>query len=196
MRYDSVELGRMRTEVTKKLFTVDDFYRMGDAGIFGPEERVELIEGEIILMSPIGDRHQECVDRANELFVLAFHGRARVRIQGPTRLSNISEPLPDLLLLKPRSDYYGSGHPKPGDVFLVIEVAMTTLRFDMRVKLPMYAKYEIPEVWIEDLPHNSLQIYRNPIAGKYTSNATLHRGDSISPSAFPETVFKINDLLG
>ena len=107
----------METEVTKKLFTVDEYYRMAEAGIFDEDSRVELIEGEIIEMSPLGNRHVACVNRANTLLASALAGRAIVSVQNPLRLSNYTEPQPDIVLLRPRSDYYRSKRLSPEDTF-------------------------------------------------------------------------------
>ena len=186
----------MRTETTKKLFTVDDYYRMADAGIFAPGERVELIEGEIIEMSPRGARHVACVDRANALFAVAFAGRAIVSVQNNVQLNNYTEPQPDILLLKPREDFYASKKHSPEDVLLVIEVADTSLRHDRQIKLPLYAASGVPEVWIEDLQNDLLLVYREPAGKHYKNTLTLRREDSISIAGFPDVSIKVEALLG
>lgn len=186
----------MLTDVTKKLFTVDEFYRMADAGIFTEDDRVELIDGEIIQMSPIGVRHMGCVNRANTFFVESFGRKAVVSIQNTLRLTTYTEPLPDVVVLKPRADFYGSKKCTPEDVLLVVEVADTTLRYDRNVKVPRYAAAGILEVWIEDLKSDLLLVYRDPAEKIFKTAITLHRGDSISPLAFPEVTFKVEDLLG
>ena len=186
----------MRAEVTKKLFTVEEYYQMAEAGILKPQDRVELIEGEIIQMSPIGVRHAACVNRATDLFTFSFRGRAIVTVQNPVRLNRYNEPQPDLVLAKHRADYYASGHPTPEDVFLMLEVAQTTLRYDRDVKLPIYARLGIREVWIENLKHDVILVFRNPVGEKFRDSRTLHRGDSLSAAAFPKITFKVEDLLG
>jgi len=186
----------MRADVTKKLFTVDEYYRMLDAGILSENDRVELIEGEIIQMSPIGNRHMACVDRANDLFTTAFKGRALVSVQNPLRLNKYNEPQPDIVVLKPRADYYASKSHTPEDTFFVIEVSDTTVRYDTNIKLPIYARTGVAEVWIENLQEDLLLVCRNPTPTKYRSQLELHRGDSISPLAFPDVVFKVEELLG
>ena len=186
----------MRTEITKKLFTVDEYHRMGEAGIFGPEERVELIDGEIIQMSPIGHRHMVCVNRANTMFIVAFGRRAVVSPQNPVQLSDWTEPQPDLVVFKPRSDFYAAKKPTPDDVLFAVEVADTTLRFDRNVKVPRFAAAGIPEVWIEDLKKELLLVYRDPRGDNYATSLTLRRADSVSPVAFPDIRFSIDDLFG
>jgi Uma2 family endonuclease len=186
----------MRAEITKKLFTVDEYYRMAEAGILTEDDRVELIEGEIIEMSPIGLKHMSCVDRSMDALTSAFKGRALVSVQHPLRLNDYNEPQPDIVVLKPRTDYYASKPHTPEDTFLVIEVSDTTLRYDINVKLPIYAALGVPEVWIENLQEELLLVCRNPAGKSYSSKLSLHRGDSVSPIAFPDDVFKVEDLLG
>jgi Uma2 family endonuclease len=186
----------METEVTKKLFTVDDYYRMAEAGILNEDSRVELIEGEIIEMSPIGIRHASCVSRAIKFFMTMLGDRILLSPQNPVRLSKITEPQPDILLLKPRSDFYASKHPVAEDTFLVLEVSGTTLRYDRDRKIPLYAKSGVPEVWVEDLQANVILVYRNPAGNGYSISLTRRRGEQISLAAFPEIIFKVDDLLG
>jgi Uma2 family endonuclease len=186
----------MRTETTKKLFTVDEYYRMGEAGILGPEDRVELINGEILKMSPIGNPHVACVDRANALFAVSFTGKAIVSIQNPVLLNTYNEPQPDVVLMKARPDFYKLKRHMPEDVLLLIEVADTTLRFDRKVKLPIYAASGVTEVWIEDLQHDKILVFRDPKDDVYKTCLTFQRGDSISIAAMPDTIFKVEDLLG
>ena len=185
----------MSVEVQRKLFNVDDYYRMAEAGILDPDDRVELIEGEIVPMSPIGARHAGCVNRATDLFTFSFRGKAIVSIQNPARLNNYNEPQPDLILAKWRSDYYSSGHPRSEDSLLIVEVADTTFRKDVDIKLPIYAKTGVAEVWIEDLKRNRILVFRDPVGTSYKTRLTHHRGDVLSVLAFPETMFKVDDLL-
>jgi Uma2 family endonuclease len=168
---------------------------MAEAGIFGPDERVELIEGEIIEMSPIGDRHLVCVNQAMELFVLAFAGKAKVSIQNAVRLNTRNVPQPDLVLFKPKAEYSTTTRPKAENCFLVIEVSDRSLRYDMNVKVPIYAKTGVPEVWIEDLKNDLLLVYRNPSNEGYNTKFSLTSDDSVSLSVFPETSFSVRELL-
>ena len=186
----------MQTEVTKKLFTVDEYYRMVEVGILNEGSRVELIHGEIIEMSPIGNPHVACVDRGAKLLVRMLDDRAIVSVQNPVRLDAYNEPQPDIVLMKPRADFYASKRHTPEDVLLFIEVSDTTLIYDRQVKLPIYATSGITEVWIEDLPHDRILVHRDPASGTYHSVFTLHRGEPISITSFPDIVFEIDDLLG
>jgi Uma2 family endonuclease len=185
----------MEIEVTKKLFTVDEYYRMADAGILTADDRVELIDGEIIEMSPTGNRHNACVNRANTFFSEAFGRSVIVSNQSPLRLSNYTEPVPDVIVLKTVADFYASRECKPEDVLFLVEVSDTTLRYDKNIKLPRYAAAGVAEVWIEDLQGDVLLVYRYPVKKAFKTSLVLHRGDSISPLAFPQVTFKIDDLL-
>jgi Uma2 family endonuclease len=186
----------MQTEVTRKLFTADEFLRMGEAGIFEPEARLELIEGEIIEMSPIGNFHMACVNRANELFVMNLASKAIVSVQNAIRLSEYTEPQPDITVLKRRDDYYKEKRISWEDAYLVVEVSDTSLRHDRDRKLPLYAKAGVREVWIEDLQSSAIYVYRDSGPEGYAASLTLRPGDPISPAAFPDVVFNVTDLLG
>jgi len=186
----------MPTEVIKKRFTVDEYYRMAEAGILRPEDRVELIDGEIIQMSPIGQRHAARVNRANSLFIRAFGEQAVVSPQNPVQLSDWTEPQPDIVVFKARSDFYESKKPTPRDVLLVLEISDTTLRYDMKIKLPHFAAALIPEVWIQDINGDSLYVFRDPQGNCYVTSMQLKRGAFVYSLAFPEIRFSLDDLLG
>ncbi len=186
----------MDTEVIKKRFTVDEYHRMGETGIFGPEDRLELIDGEILEMSPIGQRHASRVARATALFVRTFGDRAVVNPQNPLQLSDWTEPQPDIVILKPRTDFYEHLRPTPGDVLLVMEVSDTTLRFDLKIKLTYFAAAAIPEVWIQDVNEDLLHVFREPERGNYSVSMQLTRGSAVSPVTFPEMRFSMDDLFG
>jgi Uma2 family endonuclease len=186
----------MLADVTKRLFTVDEYYRMADAGIFTEDDRVELIEGEIIQMSPIGHQHMVCVNRANDLLVSALKGRAVVSIQNPLRLNRYNEPQLDVVVFKWRADYYASKPYTLDDALFVVEVSDTTLRYDTRIKLPVYAAAGVPEVWIENLQENLLLVCRDPVSKAYKTQLTLRHGDFAIPLTFSDVRFRIEDLLG
>jgi Uma2 family endonuclease len=175
--------------------TVDEYYRMAEVGLLAPDARVELIDGEIIDMAPIGTDHGSVMDKLNRLFVTAVGERAIVRIQGAIRLDRSSEPLPDLALLAPRADFYRRAQPSPADLLLVIEVSDSTLRYDRDVKVPLYARHGVPEVWIVDLPNGELRIYRSPADGRYLDeNSTAEPG--VTPvAALPDIEIDLSGLL-
>lgn len=153
-------------------YSVDDYYRMAEAGILRPGGRVELIEGEIIDMAPIGSRHAAAVNRIGNILKLSIGTKAIVAIQNPVRLDGYSEPQPDIALLRPRDDFYATAHPGPGDVLLIVEVADSTLRFDRDTKLPLYARHGIPEVWLVDIDNAQFTIHRDPQAQGYAQTQT------------------------
>ncbi len=185
----------MVVQAAKRRFTVDDYYRMGQAGVLSQDDRVELIEGEIIEMPPIGTGHASRVDRLSDLLWRQIAGRAIVRVQSPVCLGVHSEPQPDLALLRPRSDYYVSAHPGPGDLLLLVEVADTTVAYDREVKVPIYARSGVREVWLVDLPGRAVDVYRDPSPDGYRHVERLGPGQSLSPQPFPDISLPVEDLL-
>lgn len=186
----------MPVAAARRLFTVEEYYEMAHSGILSEEDRVELLAGEIVEMSPIGSRHAACVDRLNQILIQQITGLATVRVQNPIRLSPYSEPEPDLALLRPREDFYAQAHPEPEDVFLVIEVAETSVETDREVKLPLYAEAGIPELWIFDLNAGSVEVYRNPVEMAYSVIERYTPKQQLSPQAFPEVKVDLEDILG
>ena len=156
----------------RRIITVEEYHRMAELGILNEDSRVELIEGEIIEMSPIGISHSCAVDRLTDRLVRVVVGRACVRVQGSFRLSDITAPQPDLILLKWRDDFYAHKFAGGEDTLLVIEVSDSSLRYDRNVKVPLYAKYGITEVWIVDLENSQLHSFRSLAEGKYTNVST------------------------
>jgi Uma2 family endonuclease len=177
-------------------YTVDEYHAMGEAGILTEDDRVELIDGEIVLMPPIGSPHQENVDTITELFVTRFSTMARVRVQGPVRLRDSGEPEPDLMLLRRREGSYRSRHPEPADVLLIVEVSDTTIRSDRRVKLPYYANNGIPETWLIDINGEAVEVYRGPTPEGYREVTRYQRGDTLNIQALPEIRLTVDELLG
>jgi Uma2 family endonuclease len=186
----------MQTEAIRRPFTVEEYDRMIEVGILGKEDHVELIDGEIVEMSPIGLRHAACVDRATMLLAPALVGKAIVRTQGPIRLSDYSKPQPDLILLEPRKDYYAAAAPITRDALLVIEVSDTSIRYDRGSKLKVYARAGVSEVWIEDLTTDTLWVFREPSRAVYKVQLTLRAGDALAPRAFPALRLAVSELLG
>jgi Uma2 family endonuclease len=177
-------------------FTVDDFYRMGEVGILPPEARVELIDGEVIKLAPIGSHHNGSVIGLDEIFRESLGRRVTVSIQGPLELERHWNPQPDVLILKRREDRYRRANPTDADVLLLIEVADTTLIYDRDTKGPRYAQAGIIEYWIVDLTGDRLLVYRDPRDGVYQSVQALTREDTVQPLAFPELTIAVADILG
>jgi Uma2 family endonuclease len=186
----------MSAQPQRYYFSVDDYYRMADAGVFPIDARVELIDGEVIEMCPIGNRHAGCVNRLGMILTRSVSDFAIVAIQNPVRLNDFSEPQPDIALLKPRADYYSNSHPTPADVLLIIEVADTSVNFDRRVKLPLYACAGIPETWVMVLPKDQIEVHSQPINGKYQKVQRLKRGKALVSPTVAGLHFKVADLLG
>lgn len=184
------------SQVQTRSFTVDEYYRMAEAGILHEDDRVELIRGAIVEMSPIGSRHAGCVDGLSTQFHARLSGRAIIRVQGPVRLSSSSEPQPDVMLLRPRSDFYRTSHPGPADVLLIVEVSDSSLEYDRGEKLSLYAEAGIPEVWIVDLEHERVEVYREPEAGRYRRQATFEKAAAMAPQAFPDVAIGADVILG
>ena len=182
--------------VRRRLFTADEYHRLGEVGILRREDRVELVEGDIVLMSPIGTRHAACVDRLNVLMQRLFGDRAIVRVQGPVRLNPYSEPQPDLTVLKSRADFYASAHPQGIDIMLAIEVADTSLRYDRDVKGRLYARTAIAEFWLIDLQDESIEVFRQPQADGYAFSRAVERGERLSIAALPDAALSVDEVLG
>lgn len=181
--------------VRRRRFTVEEFERMAEVGILADDERVELIGGEIFVMSRIGSPHAACVSRCSVRFSPLQGTRALVRIQDPIRLGQGDELEPDVALARLREDFYQSGHPTPADLYLVIEVMDSSASHDRNVKLPLYAGAGIPEVWLIDLPGAVVEVHRRPLDGRYAEKSTYTRGQSVSPEAFPDVVLAVDALL-
>ena len=182
------------TLVTRK-FTVAEYYRMGEAGIFHPEERVELIEGVIVVMAPIGIRHSGSVLRYIQVFSRLADDRFVIQIQNPIHLNDNTEPQPDVMLLRPRADDYFDAHPGPEDVLLVIEVSDTSLNYDRGVKAHLYGRHNIPETLVLNLPGDYIEGFTKPSLEGYTQHNIYRRGDTINPVSLPDLELAVDDLL-
>jgi Uma2 family endonuclease len=173
--------------------SVEEYDRMVEADVFDEDARLELINGEIVEMTPIGPPHSSRVDRLNMFFASRLAGRAIVRVQGPVRMGRYSEPQPDVLLLKPRDDYYSKRHPGAEDVLLVVEVAQSSLAIDRDVKGPLYRGERVLEYWIVNLIDEVIEVHRS---SEPRIVRTARRGESLSPVAFPDLVIAVEDILG
>ncbi len=185
----------MALDLKRRRFTTDEYHQIAQAGILGEDDRVELIEGEIVEMTPIGARHAECVDRLTDLFARAFGDAARVRVQNPIVLGEHSESQPDVALVRPKPGFYTSGHPTPGDVLLLVEVADSSVDPDRRVKVPLYVRSAIQEMWLVDLEQDTITIYRDPTPDGYRSARVARRDDELAPIAFPDRALAVDDIL-
>lgn len=180
---------------TRRRLDVGAYYKMADVGILPPEDRVELIDGEIFDMVPIGSAHAGKTDRLNRLFArAAIDGIAHVSVQRPLRLDAYNEPEPDLMLLKPRADDYQGRHPNAADVLFLVEVSESSLAYDRGTKLPLYARFGVPEVWIVDLKGAAVEIYREPKGDAYAWKRRLTSG-RLAPVLLPGVTIDVGALL-
>ncbi|PEN07707.1 hypothetical protein CRI93_06915 [Longimonas halophila] len=179
-------------------FSVSDYHRMAEAGVLRPDLNVELLNGHIYEMSPIGSQHAACVRRLTRVFSAHVHPeQALVSVQNPIVLPPDSEPEPDVALLKPRDDDYASRHPRPEDVLLVVEVADSSLPFDQEVKVPLYAQAGLSEVWVVALDEDRVHAYRMPESGSYREHALYECGDEIAlPRNDIAAALAVSDVLG
>ena len=175
-------------------FTVAEYYRMAEVGILQPDERVELIKGEITVMPPIGDRHAMEVRQATRVFYSIAGGTVIISVQNPIHLGEHFQPQPDVALLRFREDNYPA-HPTPADILLVIEVSDTSLNYDRNVKVPLYAGAGIVETWLVNLEADYIEAYRQPGPEGYQQSVIFHRGEKISPAARPDLELNVDDLL-
>lgn len=186
----------MAVEITKHLFDVSEYHRLAEAGIFREDDRVELIRGEVVEMSPIGSRHAACVRGLEELLHEALGRSAHVSVQSPVQIDELSEPQPDLAVLKRRADRYATAHPNPFDVLLIIEVADTSIDYDRKVKLPLYATAGIAEAWLIDLNQDIIETFAEALNGEFQSHRRLKRGDSITSQIVASLKLSVDDILG
>ena len=185
----------MATEISKRLFTVHEYHRMVDAGILTEDDRVELIHGEILAMSPIGPPHNGAILRATQSLVRIAGERAIVGVQGSIRLDEYDEPQPDLYLLRPRDDFYSSSHAGPADIFLIIEVADSSLEYDQGLKMHLYAETRVPEYWVADIQNGRIIAYSGIQKNTYGNVRQFHRGDVLTPRLLPECRIPVDILL-
>ena len=186
----------MAIQLLRRRFTVGEYGRMIEAGILGEDDRIELLEGEIVEMAPIGSRHAACVNRLNQLFSQRAAGRCIVAVQNPIKLDEFSEPQPDLALLRPRADFYSESHPGPEDILLVVEVSDSSADYDKAVKVPLYGNAAVPEVWLVDLAACAVEVHRVPVPGGYGSVEVVSpEGQAISPQAVSDIAIRVSDVV-
>ena len=179
----------------KHRITVHAYHRMGETGVLAPDARVELIDGEIFDRAPIGKSHASIVDRLTRMFVLAAGERAIVRVQGPVLMGEHSEPEPDVTLLRPRGDYYRESAPGAADVLLIVEVSDSTQRYDRRVKVPLYARHGVPEVWVIDLENRLVHLHRRPSGDAYADMSASEQPGVTPVAALPGVAIDLSGLL-
>jgi len=175
--------------------TVDEYYRLAETGALSPEARVELIEGEIVSMSPIGLLHEGIVTQLSEWLASAGGTRALVRVQQSIRLSEHSEPQPDIVIARRRSDYYATSRLTPSDTFLLIEVSDSSLHMDRYLKVPLYARHAVPEVWICDLTISEMHVFRSPAQGQYTHTYSIGKSGIVRLAAFEDIAIDLSQLV-
>jgi Uma2 family endonuclease len=176
-------------------FTVADYYRMLEAGILDEDDRVELLGGQVVEMSPMGPPHAAAAEQAREVLQAALGARAQVRDSKPVDLGEYDEPLPDLAVVRPRADRYARAHPTAADVFWVVEVAESSLARDQWAKPAIYAAAGVREVWVVNLPDRVLEVYRDAGPAGYQDRQTHRRGERVAPQAFPDLALAVADLL-
>jgi len=181
--------------ITRRRITVEEYEVMYEAGVFKPDERLELINGEILTMAPMNAPHISHVARLSRIFIETLGRRATVFTQLPIVISEDSEPEPDISILRWRSDDYFSGKPRAQDVYVLIEVASASLLFDRRIKLPLYARVGIPEVWIVNVQARQLEVYRNPKGEDYAEKRILQPSESVSLLAFPDVEIPLSEVF-
>ncbi len=183
---------QVEAQVTRRLFTADEFHKMSEAGILHEDDRIELIEGELIEMAAIGTRHFACVNALNSFLVQGVGDEGIVSVQNPVRLSQNLEPQPDLAVLQTRD--YRDSLPGPEDVLLLVEVSDTTLRYDRETKLPLYARSGVREAWIVDLRNGTFERHTEPSATGYRLVRRAGQGESLPSETLPQLVLRADVL--
>lgn len=178
-----------------KQITIDLYQQMGEKGLLTPEDRVQLIEGEILEMAPIGPRHGSVTGQLAKWFYRALGDAATVRLDNPVNLGEYSQPQPDLILLQPRVEDYVASHPGPEDVILLVEVSDSTLEFDRGRKRELYARFAIREYWVIDVNSRSVGAYSEPANGEFQVASEYRLQDTISPKVFPQVAIAVKELF-
>ncbi len=179
-----------------RCFTRAEYHRMAEAGVLARDERIELLRGTITMMSPVGSRHSGVLNVLIDGLVARLSGRAVCSVQGPLAIDEVSEPQPDLMVLKRREDFYRDRHPTPEDVLLLIEVAESLVEFDRGAKCRLYARAGVAEYWIVDLTRGVLVVHRSPQGDAYATVAEHERGSAVAPLAFPDCELRVAHIVG
>lgn len=182
-------------ELLTRKFTIKEYHQMGKANVFHPQERLELIRGEIIKISPIGLKHASMVNRLANLLGYKLYEKAIISVQNSIRLNDNSEPQPDLVLAKFREDFYANKPMEAEDIYLLIEVSDSTIKYDREIKIPLYAENNINEVWLVNINNNSLEIYRKPENKSYQTIQILNSNQTIYPLNFPELIINLSTIF-
>jgi Uma2 family endonuclease len=182
--------------ITRKRFTTHEYEQIIAAGVIGEDDRVELLEGEIVEMSPIGPSHSSCVVRLTRLLYKLDMPDVLIRVQDPVHIGEYSKPQPDISIVQQRDDLYSQGHPEPEDILLLIEVAESSLTYDRQLKLPIYARAGIPEVWLVALLPQTVERFRAPAEGGYGEVTLFRRGETVSALNLPHLSLSVDSILG
>lgn len=177
-------------------FTVDEYYRMAETGILNEHDRVELIDGQILVMEPISSEHGGHTKRINRLLTSLLGDRAIIGVQDPIQIDEFNHPQPDITVCRPRDDFYTNSHPEADDILLVVEIAWTSAMRDRGLKVPLYGRAGITEFWLVDIPNAALEVYTGPSDDGYDKAVRLRRGASVRPVAFPDVEIRIDDVVG
>jgi Uma2 family endonuclease len=191
-----METQQQRPEIRRKKFSAAEYHRMAKAGILHEDDRIELVEGELIQMAAIGSFHAACVDRLANRLIPLLAGEAIVRVQNPIAAGIDSEPEPDIAIVKPRPDFYAEAHPQPEDIFLVIEAADASIAYDRNIKLPLYAKARIPETWLVDMNEGAVLRYSEPSEDEYAMIRIFRGGQEIRSEILPKIRIAVSEILG
>ena len=186
----------MSVQIERRTFTVEQYRRMAEVGILSEDDRVELIEGEIVEMSLIGRHHAACVGWLTRTLTLLLQHVALVWSQNSVELDGYSQPQPDIIVLKPREDFYRNSLPAPGEILLLIEVSDSTLAYDKKVKVPLYARAGLPEVWVVNLIEERVETFAEPAEGAYSATASYSRGGEVRSRGLSELRLAVSEIFG
>lgn len=185
----------MRIETPTYRFTVEEYRKLGEAGILDEDDRIELLDGELVIMSPIGYRHALTINRLIEFFSDRRKDRYIVSAQNPVVIYPASEPQPDIVLVRRSAEVYKTDNPGPSDVLLLVEVADSSLSYDRGAKVRAYGRAGINEFWIVNLTENAIETYRHPVGENYQETARFRRGQTVAPLAFPDLEVSVAEIV-